>query len=166
MDPRQELTAAEVVNRTPQRELAQLIRDCGEERFAGRIARAVVRRRPFSTTTQLAEAIREAVPGPYRHGRIDPATRTFQAIRIAVNEELNQLAPGLNQAIQRLRPGGRIAVLAYHSLEDRIVKVCFRERAKEGALEVLTRKPVRPSEEEVTANPRSRSARLRVGERV
>ena len=133
---------------------------------AGRIARAIVRRRPISSTAQLAETVRGAVPGGARHGRIDAATRTFQAIRIAVNGELDALPLGLEQAIRRLAPGGRIVVLAYHSLEDRIVKVMFRDQAKAGVLEILTPKPLRPSEEETALNPRSRSARLRAARRL
>ena len=165
MDREEPMTAAEVVNRTPLPTLTEWIRSFGEERWAGRIARAIVRDRPFSSTTQLAEAIRRAVPGGFRHGRIHPATRTFQAIRIAVNRELELLPAGLHQAIDRLRLGGRIAVLAYHSLEERIVKHTFREGAAAGRLKILTRKPMRPSEEEVASNPRARSACLRMAER-
>lgn len=166
MDPTDPLTAAEIVNRASQEELRGLLQTFGEERWSGRIARAIVEKRPFTTTTQLAEAIRQAVPSPARHGRIDPATRTFQALRIAVNRELDLLPIGLEQGIQRLKTGGRIVVLAYHSLEDRIVKTIFRTKSREEVLEVVTRKPVRPAGEEVARNPRSRSARLRIGERV
>jgi len=166
MDSGEGTTAADLVNRTPQRDIEQIIRSYGEERWAGRIARAIVRGRPFSTTTGLAETIRRAVPAGARHGRIDPATRTFQALRIAVNQELEELSAGLLQAIGRLNPSGRIAVLAYHSLEDRIVKVCFREQARAGVLRLITRKPMRPSPEETAENPRSRSACLRIAERV
>ena len=166
MDPTEDLTAARIVNRASVEELSHLLRSFGEERWASRIARTIVRNRPFSTTTQLADAIRQAVPAQARHGRIDAATRTFQAIRITVNRELELLQEGLLQAIARLKPGGRIAVLAYHSLEDRIVKVTFRDQARKGILEILTRKPIRPSEAEVARNPRSRSAHLRVAERL
>ena len=166
MDQEEWTTAADVVNKTPLPALTELIRSFGQERWAGRIARSIVRDRLFSSTAQLAETIRRAVPGKFRHGRIDPATRTFQAIRIVVNQELDLLPAGLHQAIDRLRPGGRIAVLAYHSLEDRSVKEWFREGARAGRLQVITRKPIRPSEEEVAANPRSRSACLRVAERL
>lgn len=165
MDLESDLTAAELVNRASLPDLEQMIRSYGEERWAGRIARAIVRARPFATTTAFAEVIRKAVPPSARHGRIDPATRTFQAIRIAVNQELELLLEGLAQAIQALKPSGRIAVLAYHSLEDRIVKLCFREQAKEGILEIMTKKPMRPSAEEVARNPRSRSACLRAAGR-
>lgn len=166
MDPGEERSAAELVNHAPEEELTQIIREFGEERFAGRIARSIVRRRPLAGTAQLAETVRGAVPGGARHGRIDAATRTFQAIRIAVNGELDALPLGLEQAIRRLEPGGRIVVLAYHSLEDRIVKVMFRDQAKAGVLEILTPKPLRPSEEETARNPRSRSARLRAARRL
>jgi len=166
MDSGGETTAADLVNRTSKREIEEIIRSHGEERWAGRIARAIVQGRPFSTTTGLAETIRRAVPPGARHGRIDPATRTFQAIRIAVNQELEELSSGLSQAIERLKPSGRVAVLAYHSLEDRIVKVCFREQARAGVLRLITRKPLRPSPEETVENPRSRSACLRIAERA
>ncbi len=165
MDMDEPTSAADLVNRVPLSDLEAVIRSYGEERWAGRIARAILRQRPFSTTTQLAEAIRGAVPGGRRRGKIDPATRTFQAIRIAVNREQEELSSGLSQAIDRLNPSGRVAVLAYHSLEDRIVKVCFREQARTGILRIITRKPVRPSVGEVSANPRSRSARLRIAEK-
>jgi 16S rRNA (cytosine1402-N4)-methyltransferase len=162
MDPREPLTAAGILNKGSVEELKQLIRDFGQERWAGRIARAIVRGRPLRTTTELAEVVRRAVPSGARHGKIDPATRTFQAIRIAVNRELELLPLGLVQAIQRLRPMGRIAVLSYHSLEDRIVKIMFRTQERAGVLELLTRKPIRPSPEEIKRNPRARSARLRM----
>ena len=166
MDQEERTTAEEVVNKTPLPTLTEWIRSFGRERWAGRIARAIVRDRPFSSTAQLAETIRRAVPPRFRHGRIDPATRTFQAIRIVVNRELELLPAGLRQAVDQLRPGGRIAVLAYHSLEDRIVKVSFREGAAAGILGLITRKPIRPSEEEVTENPRACSACLRIAERL
>ncbi len=166
MDPTDSKTAADIVNHISARELTDLIREYGQERWAGRIGRAIVRGRPFPTTTELAQAIRRAVPPAGHHGRIDPATRTFQAIRIAVNQELDLLPQGLEQAVARLRGGGRIAVLAYHSLEDRIVKEFFREKQREGALTILTRKPIRPSAEEVARNPSARSARLRIAEKT
>ena len=165
MDITQGRSAAEIVNRLSAHELADIIRQLGQERWASRIARAIVKHRPFSTTTGLAEVIQQAVPGQGRTYRIHPATRTFQAIRIAVNQELDLLPQGLHQAIERLKSGGRIAVLAYHSLEDRIVKTLFKEKAAAGALEILTRKPIRPSPEEVGRNVRSRSARLRIGQK-
>ena len=165
MDSSSGQTAAQIVNRGSLQELTRILRDFGQERWAGRIARAIVRGRPFRSTTHLAEAIRRAVPPGARYGRIDAATRPFQAIRIAVNRELELLPQGLNQAIDTLRSGGRIAVLAYHSLEDRIVKHVFRDQAREGRCQVLTRKPIRPSSIEVERNPRSRSACLRIAQR-
>lgn len=166
MDPTEPGTAGDIVNHSPERELREILWTYGEERWAGRIARAIVRRRPLATTTQLAEAARGAVPKGARRGRIDPATRTFQAIRIAVNREVVLLPLGLSHAIRWLGPDGRIVVLSYHSLEDRIVKVTFREQAKAGVLEIVTGKPLRPSAEEVARNPRSRSARLRAARRL
>lgn len=165
MDVTQGRSAAEMVNCLSAHELTNILREFGQERWASRIARAIVKRRPFSTTTDLAQVIRQAVPGQGRKYRIHPATRTFQAIRIAVNEELDLLPQGLHQAIEKLKSGGRIAVLAYHSLEDRIVKTIFREKAAAGALEIVTRKPIRPSPEEVQRNVRSRSAHLRIGQK-
>ncbi len=166
MDRTEPLTAGELVNRASEEDLRGWIREYGQERWAGRIARAIVRKRPFRTTTDLAEVIRGAVPSWSRRERIDPATRTFQAIRIAVNRELEAIPQGLEQAIRLLKPGGRIAALAYHSLEDRLVKSGFRGQARAGVLRVLTPKPIRPSEEETARNPRARSARLRVAQRT
>ncbi|MBI4227601.1 MAG: 16S rRNA (cytosine(1402)-N(4))-methyltransferase RsmH [Candidatus Omnitrophica bacterium] len=172
MDPAQPLTAAEVVNRWPGHALADAIAQYGEERWARRIARRIVQRRPMRTTGELAACVLQALPPVGRSGRrgrawqrIHPATRTFQALRIVVNRELEALAAALPQAIQRLRPGGRIVVLAYHSLEDRIVKQAFRRAAAAGEVDVLTRRPLRPGDEEVRGNPRSRSARLRAAAR-
>lgn len=166
MDMEGELTAAEIVNRASLPDLEQWIRAYSQERWAGRIARAIVRARPLQTTTALAEVIRRAVPAAARRGGIDAATRTFQALRIVVNQELELLPLGLDQAIASLKPSGRIAVLAYHSLEDRIVKLRFREQAKAGVVRIVTPKPLRPSPQEVARNPRSRSACLRVAERL
>ncbi len=180
MGPDAPLDAATIVNTWSQSELAGLIRRYGEERFASRIAAAIVRSRPLRTTAQLAEAVAGSVPAAARR-RSHPARRTFQAIRIAVNDELGALEEGLEAAIAALRPGGRVAVISYHSLEDRIVKRRFAAGArgcvcppelpvcacgKTAELRVLTRKPVRPSEEEARANPRARSARLRAAEKV
>ena len=165
MNPEEEMTAAELCNRASLQDLERILRVYGEERWAGRIARAIVRARPLQSTAALAEVIRRAVP-PGRRGKIDPATRTFQALRIAVNRELELLPLGLEQAIQRLKPSGRIAVLAYHSLEDRIVKQMFREKARAEILHLIIPKPVRPGPEEVARNPRSRSACLRAAERL
>jgi 16S rRNA (cytosine1402-N4)-methyltransferase len=159
----EDLTAADVVNHYPERELARVIREHGEERFAGRIARAITRAReraPLETTRELASVVAAAVPR--RRGGPHPARRTFQAIRIEVNGELEELAASLPRAVQLLAPAGRLVAIAYHSLEDRIVKRFVRE---DDRLEVLTKKPVRPSVDEATRNPRARSARLRAAER-
>lgn len=165
MNPEDSLTAAEIVNHASQRDLEEILRSYGEERWAGRITRAVVRARPLRSTTHLAEVVRRAIPGGAREARSDPATRTFQAIRIAVNQELDLLPVGLAQAANRLKVSGRLAVLSYHSLEDRVVKCFFREQDKAGILETLTPKPVRPSAAEVSRNPRCRSACLRAARR-
>lgn len=162
MDPSQSRTAGELVNRLPEEELARILWEYGEERYARRIARAIVRARdkaPIESTTELARLVARCYP-PGRH-RIHPATRTFQALRIAVNDELSALEEGLSQAVELLRPGGVICVISFHSLEDRIVKHRFREWAAAGRLELLTRKPTRPSSAEVAENPRARSAKLR-----
>jgi 16S rRNA (cytosine1402-N4)-methyltransferase len=145
--------------------LAQLIHEYGEERYSRRIGRAIVaarRRQPIRSTLQLAEIIRKCVPSAGRKERIDPATRTFQALRIAVNAELQVLATALRRIPDCLNPGGRLVIISFHSLEDRQVKQAFRH---DGRLENLTRKPIRPGEEEVRRNPRSRSAKLRAARR-
>jgi len=181
LDRRQRLTAAEIVNRYPQDEIAKIIREFGEERSAGRIAAAILRKRKkseISSTTELAELVMRVVGR--RRGRIHPATKTFQSLRIAVNDELESLRCAMPQAIMALKPGGRLVVTAYHSLEDRIVKQTFREFergcicppsfpvckcGRVSEVEVLTRKPIRPSQREIEENPRSRSGRMRVCER-
>ncbi len=168
MNPEQRLTAYDVVNRYPERELYRIIREYGEERFAKRIAAAIVRRRkekPIETTLELAEIVEDAVPKGF-YKKIHPATKTFQAIRIEVNRELDHLKEALLKVPRLLSEGGRVAVISFHSLEDRIVKHTFRHFEKEGLLKVLTKKPVLPSEEEISKNPPSRSAKLRVAERV
>jgi 16S rRNA (cytosine1402-N4)-methyltransferase len=154
-------TAADLVNRLPERELADLIYGLGDERHSRRIAAAIVaerRKEPIRTTGRLAAIVRRAARG---RGRIDAATRTFQALRMAVNRELEELREGLDAAAGRLAPGGRLLVIAFHSGEDRIVKEFFRSDAR---LAVLTKKVVKPTEAEARANPRARSARLRVAE--
>jgi 16S rRNA (cytosine1402-N4)-methyltransferase len=163
-------TAADLVNGLSERELADLIFQYGEERFARRIARGIVRVRtlaPLLTTQQLVSAIRAAVPGSYRHGRLHFATRTFQALRIAVNRELEVLEPALQDAARVLAPGGRICVISFHSLEDRIAKRTFKQLsvAHPSVLRILTKRPEVPAEEERRQNPRARSAKLRVAER-
>jgi 16S rRNA (cytosine1402-N4)-methyltransferase len=167
MDPTEGFTAADLVNRLPERELADVIYRWGEEHASRRIARALVdarRRRPFSTTTELAEVVRRAA-GRSRRPGLDPATKTFQALRIHVNRELEGLGDALARIAGVLASGGRLAVIAFHSLEDREVKQAFRSLAAGEGFRLLTRKPIRPSAAESHANPRSRSARLRAIER-
>jgi 16S rRNA (cytosine1402-N4)-methyltransferase len=180
MDPSSETGAAEIVNTWDERELATIFRRYGEERYARPIARAIVRQRaehPFARTGELVDTIKLAIPTPARFGEGHPAKRVFQALRIAVNDELGQLEAALPAALQMLRPGGRLAVISFHSLEDRIVKRFVAEQAKgctcppdfpvcvcgkEPTLRSLTRKPVRPGRNETDTNPRAASARLRV----
>jgi 16S rRNA (cytosine1402-N4)-methyltransferase len=160
------LTAADVVNTYPEAELARIVFEYGQDRYSRRIAAAIVRARgraPIETTAQLAAIVASAVPR--RRGGPHPARRTFQAIRIEVNAELEELAASLPQAASLLEPGGRLVVIAYHSLEDRIVKRFLAAASAASELRPLTRKPVRPSQREQEANPRARSARLRAAER-
>lgn len=159
------LTAAVIVNEWGQESIADIIFGWGEEHYSRRIAKAIVERRarkPFQTAAELAETIRSAVPAGYRHGRLHPATRTFQALRIAVNDELGALKDGLAQAWVALEPQGRIAVISFHSIEDRLVKHTFLDWEKSGEGKRITRSPIRPSLAESKENPRSRSAKLRV----
>ncbi len=165
------ISAYDVVNKTPQSELAKIIKEYGEDPFYHRIARAIVKARkikPIETARELAGIILKAMPDKIRkrRNRIHPATRTFQAIRIAVNDELNNLRKALPQAVGCLKKGGRICVITFHSLEDRIVKNFFREMERSGNLKVLTKKPITATSEEVRANPPSRSAKLRCAEVV
>ena len=171
MDQREGRTAADLVRDLPETELADLIYQLGEERYSRRIARAIVQARMqgvIGTTWQLAAVVERSVPASYRHGRIHCATRTFQALRIAVNRELDVLEPALRDAVDILAPGGRVCAVSFHSLEDRIVKHTFRSLANgsEASVRVLTKKPVIASENERNRNPRSRSAKLRVVERI
>jgi 16S rRNA (cytosine1402-N4)-methyltransferase len=184
MDPSSEITAATIVNTWDERELATIFRRFGEERYSGPIARAIVRRRAeraFFRTGDLVDVIKTAIPTPARFGEGHPAKRVFQALRIAVNDELGQLEAALPAAVEMLRPGGRLAVISFHSLEDRIVKQFMAAGAKgctcppdfpicvcgkEPELRLLTRKPVRPSAFEVDLNPRAASSRLRVAVKV
>ena len=179
MDPTSEPTARDILATWDERELADVFRRYGEERYSRQIARAIVRRRaaqPIERTGELVETIKSAIPTPARFGEGHPAKRVFQALRIAVNDELGALEAALPPALAMLRPGGRLAVISFHSLEDRIVKRFFQERArgctcppdfpvcacgKQPELRILTSKPVRPSAREVDANPRAASARLR-----
>ena len=169
LDRRQSLRAFDVVNRFSVSELDRLLDEFGEERWHRRIAQRIAearKRAPITTTTQLAELVTRAIPLSNRlRQRIHPATRTFQAIRIAVNQELDNLSKGLEAALQFLNPGARIVVLSFHSLEDRIVKNTFRTHAHSRELLLVTKKPILPSLEERRRNPRSRSAKLRAAER-
>jgi 16S rRNA (cytosine1402-N4)-methyltransferase len=180
MDPTQEESASDLVNTWSERDLATIFRRYGEERYAKQIARAIVRRRkeqPFERTGELVDTIRAAIPAPARFGEGHPAKRVFQALRIAVNGELDALEAALPAALEMLRPGGRVAVISFHSLEDRIVKRFLRDRergcecppdfpvcvcGREPELRAVQRRPIRPSGAELAANPRSSSARLRV----
>jgi 16S rRNA (cytosine1402-N4)-methyltransferase len=167
MNPQAERTAEQVVNQVDEVTLANLIYEFGEERRSRRIARAIVRSRPIRSTVQLADVISAAArPMNQAERRIHPATRTFQALRIFVNDELKDLQALLSAAPQLLKPGGRLVIISFHSLEDRIVKDALREGVKQGHYELLTKKPVTASEEEVDRNPRSRSAKLRAAERA
>ncbi|MDQ1301307.1 MAG: rRNA (cytosine1402-N4)-methyltransferase [Chloroflexota bacterium] len=181
MDPRSDLTAAEIVNEWPQEELANVIYRYGEEIHSRRIARAIVAARPLGTTAGLAEVVARSAGGRGAWGRIHPATKTFQALRIAVNDELGALETVLPQAAGVLAPGGRVAVITFHSLEDRSVKQFMQREAQnclcptdlpvcrcahKASLRIVTRKPISPDEGEIVANPRSRSAKLRIAERL
>jgi 16S rRNA (cytosine1402-N4)-methyltransferase len=168
MDRNQQLRAYDIVNEETETELARIIFEFGEDRSSRRIARAIVearRRRPIETTGELSSLVEGAL-GRNRRGGIHPATRTFQALRIAVNHELESLTALLDRGPARLKVGGRMVVLAYHSLEDRPVKQRFRELVREGLFNAVTGKALRPSGEESAGNPRARSARLRCIERV
>jgi 16S rRNA (cytosine1402-N4)-methyltransferase len=181
MDPSGQVSAHDVVNVYPEPDLARVIRRYGEERCAHRIARRIVSRRPLLSTADLAAVVKDAIPAPARRSGGHPARRTFQAIRIEVNDELGALESGLPAALDVLEPGGRIAVISYHSLEDRIVKRFFADEARgcicppdfpvcrcgaAARLRVLTRRPLRPSQEEVDRNPRASAAKLRAAERI
>jgi 16S rRNA (cytosine1402-N4)-methyltransferase len=173
LDPTSGPTAADLVNDMPESELADLIFRYGEERGSRRIARLIAearRKQPIETTLELAELVTRALGG--RHGKIHPATRTFQALRIAVNRELESLEAALPQAVELLAAGGRMAIISFHSLEDRIVKLFFRAESGYGGseqparLQIITKKPIEASEQEARSNPRSRSAKLRVAEKL
>ena len=156
--------AYQILNQLSRTELERILRDYGEERYAARIAEAIREREKKSlirTTGELAEVVRQAVPNSYERGRINPATRTFMALRIYVNDELENLKKLLRQISEIMNSGGRVAIISFHSLEDRLVKNHFRDLAKEGKVHLLTKKPITPTEEEARSNPRSRSAKLR-----
>jgi 16S rRNA (cytosine1402-N4)-methyltransferase len=164
MDTRTGPTAGQVVNEMNERELANLIYEYGEERRSRTVARAIVRGRPITTTAQLARIVASVAP-PMKFGQIHPATRTFQALRIYVNRELDEIRDLCEAAPRLLKPSGRFVVISFHSLEDRIAKDSFREGARQGVWNILTKKPVTAGEEEIQRNPRSRSAKLRAAER-
>lgn len=168
MDQESYISAYDLINSLSEHEIASILKEFGEEHWHNRIAHYVVEQRaqaPISSTQELRDVVFRAIPVRFREHRIHPATRTFQAIRIAVNRELEALEAVLDQAFSILKRGGRLAVISFHSLEDRIVKHKFRQWAGERTVEVLTKKPLRPTAEEMQNNPRSRSARLRVMER-
>lgn len=162
-------TAATILNSFDEKSLELILRGFGEEKYAWRIAKEIIKRRetkPFETTFELVEAVRAATPAVYSKGKLHPATRTFQALRIAVNAELSTLEVGIEKGFNALNSGGRIAVISFHSLEDRIVKNYFRDQVKGGLATAINKKPITPSDEELMANPRSRSAKLRVIEKL
>jgi 16S rRNA (cytosine1402-N4)-methyltransferase len=163
-DLKQKLTAEKIVNEWSEKEIERILREYGEEKFAKRISREIAtarKVRPIKTTSQLVEVIKKAVPTFYQRKKIHFATKTFQALRIAVNNELENLKIALPQAIEVLEKGGRLVVISFHSLEDRIVKNFLKEKEKEGKIKILTKKPIQLSKEEIIKNPRSRSAKLR-----
>jgi 16S rRNA (cytosine1402-N4)-methyltransferase len=181
MDPAAPVTAATIVNESDVREIERLLREYGEERWARRIAQFIVARRPLRTTRDLAQAVEAAVPRAAWPRDINVATRTFQGLRIGVNDELGEIEAGLRAALKTLKPGGRMATISFHSLEDRLVKSFFNVESKDcicppqqpvctcghrATLRTVTRRPVRPSEAEVATNPRARSSRLRVAEKL
>ena len=165
MNTRAGETAEQVVNQEDENELANLIYEFGEERRSRRIARAIVRARPITTTAQLAKVVAAAAPA-MKGDKIHPATRTFQALRIRVNDELGEIRTLLESATSLLKPGGRLVLISFHSLEDRLVKDAFREAGRSGVYEVLTKKPVVAGEEEESRNPRSRSAKMRAAAKI
>ncbi|MEE8638361.1 MAG: 16S rRNA (cytosine(1402)-N(4))-methyltransferase RsmH [Candidatus Margulisiibacteriota bacterium] len=166
MDPSQTLTAKDILNRFNQDKLQRIFREFGEERFAHRIAKAIVRKRKvdeINTTLELRKIVEEAIPTWRKR---ESVSRIFQALRIALNQELDNLKTALSDAIDLLKPGGRIVVISYHSLEDRIVKHTFKQASQAGKLNLLTKKPLRPKESEISSNPRARSAKLRAAEKI
>ena len=181
MDPGGDVTAAQIVNQYEEAEIERILRTYGEERWARRVAKFIVARRPLRTTGDLTQAVEAAIPRKAWPRDIHVATRTFQGLRIAVNDELGEIESGLKAALEILNPGGRMATISFHSLEDRLVKSFFIVESKDcicppqqpvctcghrASLRIVTRRPVRPSAEEVDSNPRARSARLRVAEKI
>lgn len=165
----QALAAKDIINYWPEGDLENIFKEYGEEKWAKKIAARIVEARQeekIVTTRQLVKIIDRAIPFRFRERRIHFATRVFQALRIAVNDELNNLKKGLLSAVEILAPGGRVAVISFHSLEDRIAKNFFRDKAKENALKIITKKPITATNEEIISNPRSRSAKLRIAEKI
>lgn len=163
------LKAEDIINRWSVQNLERIFKEYGEERYAEKIARQIVVTRtirPIRRTLELVEAIRKAIPKRAQFGRLHFATKIFQALRIAVNNELDNLNKALTQAVEILEPNGRLVIISFHSLEDRLVKIFFKEKAEENQLKILTKKPIRPSLEEIKRNPRSRSAKLRAAEKL
>lgn len=174
-NPQNPLTAEKIINYWSASEIEKILREYGEERWARQIAQNIIEFRkikPITTTSQLIDIVKKSIPAKFRRKKIHPATQTFQALRIAVNDELNNLEKALPQALKILKPGDathpppRIAVISFHSLEDRIIKNFFKEKAKENLLKILTKKPIRPTNKEIKINPRSRSAKLRAGQKI
>jgi len=168
-DKREGLTAQKIINSWPEREIEKILREYGEERYSRKIAGEIIRERKkkaILTTFDLINIVRKAVPRYYKKGYILPATRTFQALRIAVNRELENLKEALPQSIEILKPKGKLIVVSFHSLEDRIVKFFFKKETQNNRIKILTKKPVRPSDEELKFNPRARSAKLRAAIKI
>lgn len=163
MNGSQALTAEKIVNSYPEKELMRILKEYGEERLSFRIAKNIVKQRPIRTSRELAGIVESVYGG---RGRIHPATKTFQALRIAVNNELDELNKALGSAIKMLNKGGRLITISYHSLEDRLIKNFMKSAQKQGSLKVLTKKPITPDKDEIKRNPSSRSAKLRAGERL
>ena len=163
------LSAQEIVNQWLEKEISEILQEFGEEQFSQRIAQAIVEYRKkelITNTFQLVEIIKQAIPKKFQRAKIHPATKTFQALRIAVNNELENLDQVLPQAVELLEKNGKIAVISFHSLEDRIVKHFFKDQAKKGIIEIIFKKPIIPGQEEIKHNFRSRSAKLRAGQKV
>jgi len=168
-NPQNPLTAEKIINYWSASEIEKILRDYGEEPFARPIAKNIIEFRkikPIINTAQLVEIIKKSLPQRFQQRKIHPATKTFQALRIAVNDELNNLEKVLSQTLEVLKPGGRIAIISFHSLEDRIVKNFFKDKAKENLIKQITKKPITPFRKEIKINPRSRSAKLRVGQKL
>jgi 16S rRNA (cytosine1402-N4)-methyltransferase len=163
------LTAEEILNEWPEDEIEKILKEYGEEEFSRKIAKKIVEQRRLGrirSTLQLVSIIKEATPGWYHHGKTHFATRTFQALRISVNNELNNFRKALPEALNLLEKEGRLVVISFHSLEDRIIKEFFKEKEKSGEVRIITKKPIVPTDEEIALNPRSRSSKLRVAIKI